>query len=38
MNATQLKHLREGLKDPQSVITPEMENDFNERVKEILGQ
>jgi len=36
MNATQIEHLREGLKDPESVITPEMEDDFNERVKQIL--
>lgn len=38
MNATQLKHLREGLKDPESVITPEMEDDFNKRIIEILGK
>jgi len=36
MNATQIEHLREGLRNPESVITPEMEDDFNERVKQIL--
>lgn len=36
MNATQLKHLEEGLRDPESIITPEKEDDFNERVKQIL--
>ena len=38
MNPTEIERLRVGLKDPQLVITQEMENDFNERVKEILGQ
>lgn len=36
MNATQLEHLREGLRDPESVITPEMEEEFNEKVLLIL--
>jgi len=36
MNTTQLKHLEEGLRDPKSVITPEMEEEFNEKVLLIL--
>lgn len=38
MNATQLEHLREGLKDPDSVkISEEEEQYFFERVNQILA-
>lgn len=41
MNETQLKHLEEGLRDPESVITPEIaeaDEKFWQDVRKILGQ
>lgn len=37
MNEIQLSHLKAGLINPESVITSEMEDRFNQALLEILG-